>query len=294
MTGASEPDSAFATCAGCGCVCDDIPVTGPPYRTGEPNVDTECSRGREWFATRVFGRTAGVGGPTVDGAPADLDDAVARSADLLASARHPVVAGLSHLSLEAQRKVVEIADRAGADIDTRRSSGHLGTVLAVQRTGGAFLTLGEIRERTDCLVLWYVRPDRTHPRFLERFYPRGSRTGQDRELVAVGPDAEEVGADTAVSVGPDQSLSLLWLLRLLAADPETPEAHEDPLAEHAARLLRVFRQASHGAVLYDGEPSDERADPVETAGIFRLLDELGDRAPWGARPLREEGNPAGA
>lgn len=312
VSGQAPTTAGRAVCAGCGCLCDDIPLEGPPYRQGEPNVDTSCERGRRWFARRVFAGALSAREPEVGGEPAGLQEAATRAATLLDEARHPRVAGLQRLPLSAQRRLVELADRAGADIDVDASPGHLATVLAVQRQGGPFVTLGEIRQRADCLVLWFVEPRRTHPRLLERFYPPsfpggGERSSGERTLLAVGPRPEETGADATVRVEPEDSLRFLWLLRLLADDPAAPEREEDPLGEEAHALLRRLLDARCGAWLYDGGARaghGERADaprtghparhgPVETTGILEFLHQLNEQAPWGARPLRGEGNLAG-
>lgn len=310
---------ARVVCAGCGCLCDDVRLEDDPGR-GRPDVLTDCAPGRRWVARQVAGAAGRERRAAVDGEPASLEEAAARAAELLAGALHPRVEGLERLPLGAQRKLVELADRAGAGIDVGASAGHLGTVLAVQRDGGLFLTLGEVRERVDCLVLWFVEPGRTHPRLLERFYPSGGGGegdgARDRAVVAVGPRAEETGADVAVTAEPGDSMALLWLLRLLADDPEAPERAEHPLGGAAATLLEALREASSGAWVYGAGggatdrggdpaaagsaaaggdvPAGAGADPVETSGVLRLLRRLNEDAPWGARPLAGEGNPAGA
>lgn len=292
MSGADAGTGRRALCAGCGCLCDDLRLEDPPYRAGEDHVDTDCALGREWFATRVFGRAPDAAPPEVDGEATDLPAAAARAAELLRAARHPLVTGLDRLSLEGQRGMVEVADRIGADLVPSADEGA-GTRLAIHRDGGPFLTLGEIRERVDCLVLWFVEPGRTHPRLLERFYPDDPAGGRERTLVAVGPEAEETDADLAVPVDRTDGLRLLWLLRLLAADPGAPERRDDPLGPSAAELMERVRGASSGAWLHDGG-AGARTGPVEASGILRLLTALNEDAPWGARPLRGAGNPAGA
>lgn len=282
-----------AVCAGCGCLCDDLPLDDPPYGAGAAAVDTDCDLGRAWFAANVFGRAPDARPPEVDGEAARLSAAAARAAELLRAARRPLVAGLDRLPLEAQQAMVEVADRLGADLGLPGRE-EAGTRLSVPRDGGPFVTLGEIRERADCLVLWRVRPGLTHPRLLERFYTGDTREGRERTLVAVGPGAGKTGADLALDVGRGDALRLLWLLRLLADDPEAPERREDPLGEDAARLMDRLRDASAGAWIYDAGGADGRTGPVEASGILRLLTALNEHAPWGARPLRGEGNPAGA
>lgn len=292
MSGTDGGTGRRAVCAGCGCLCDDLRLGDPPYRAGEDHVDTDCALGREWFATRVFGRAPDAPPSEVDGEAADLPTAAARAAEVLRSARHPLVTGLDRLPLEGQRGMVEVADRVGADLVPAAEEGA-GTRLATHRDGGPFLTLGEIRERVDCLVLWFVEPGRTHPRLLERFYPDDPAGGRKRTLVAVGPAAEATGADLAVPVDRSDGLRLLWILRLLAADPGAPERRDDPLGASADELMERIRDATSGAWLHDGG-TGARTGPVEASGILRLLTALNEDAPWGARPLRGEGNPAGA
>lgn len=322
MSGDGATEGRRAVCAGCGCLCDDVPLDGPPWDRDRPNVGTSCEVGRRWFARRMFGGGLADRRITVDGRPASLAEAADRAAELLAGAAHPRLSGLHRLPLEAQRRLVEVADRAGAEICATPSPAHLGTVLAVQRQGGTFLTLGEMRERADCLVLWYAEPGRTHPRLLQRFWPPagdGEDAG-DRTLIAVGPRAGQTGADQAVALEPDRSLAFLWLLRLLADDPEAPEGREHPLGEAAAGVLEAVREAGSGAWIYGapdaeggggpgargvgageaGEAAPAEAvsgagrDPVETVGVLRLLERLNEGAPWGALSLRGEGNAAGA
>lgn len=282
-----------AVCAGCGCMCDDLLLEDPPDGEGRVRVDTDCDLGRAWFATRVFGRAPDARPPEVDGEPVELSAAAARAAELLGAARRPLVAGLHRLPLEAQQAMVEVADCLGADLGLPGSE-EAGTRLSVPRDGGPFLTLGEIRERVDCLVLWRVRPGRSHPRLLERFYAGDTHDGRERTLVAVGPRAGETGADLSLEVGGGDALRLLWLLRLLADDPGAPERRDDPLGEDAARLMDRLRDAGAGAWIHDGGGPGGRTGPVEASGIVRLLTALNEVAPWGARPLRGEGNPAGA
>ena len=98
---------AEATCAGCGCLCDDIEVTaeGGPVRT--------CPLGDAWFAE------AGDRPPVarVDGREVSVEEAADAAAAILREARAPLVYGLGGTSCEAQRRAVALAEAAGAVID---------------------------------------------------------------------------------------------------------------------------------------------------------------------------------
>jgi formylmethanofuran dehydrogenase subunit B len=138
---------AEATCAGCGCLCDDIELTEDgPVRT--------CSLGDAWFAEvdrPPFAR--------IDGREVSLDAAAAAAAAILREARAPLVYGLAGTSCEAQRRAVALAEAAGAVIDVGASPNTFGWSTA---------TLGEIRDRAELVVFWRADPAVTHPRLLER------------------------------------------------------------------------------------------------------------------------------
>src|SRR5213082_225909 len=115
-----------ATCTFCGCVCDDIELT-------------------------------------VAGRPATLEEGVERAARILASARYPVVYGLSDTTCEAQRVAVGLADRIGACVDTTTSVCHGPYGMAFQGVGEVTCTLGEVKNRADLVVFWGRNPVESHP-----------------------------------------------------------------------------------------------------------------------------------
>lgn len=138
---------AEATCAGCGCLCDDIEVT-------EVGLVRTCPLGDAWFAEvdrPPFAR--------IDGHEVSLDEAADAAAAILREARAPLVYGLGGTSCEAQRRAVALAEAAGAVIDVG---------AAVSSIGSSTATFGEIRDRAELVVFWRADPVVTHPRLLER------------------------------------------------------------------------------------------------------------------------------
>ena len=142
---------AEATCAGCGCLCDDIEVT-------EGGLVRTCPLGDAWFAE------AGDRPPVarVDGREVSLDEAADAAAAILREARAPLVYGLGRTSCEAQRRAVALAEAAGAVIDAGAATGAFAAI------GSSTATFGEIRDRAELVVLWRADPLVTHPRLLER------------------------------------------------------------------------------------------------------------------------------
>src|SRR4051812_32431586 len=98
-----------ATCAGCGCGCDDIEVTVGAEAL--ERVTHTCPLGDAWFAER----TADARPPArVDGREVEVAEAIAVSAAILGAARFPLVCGLTTTDCESQRTAVALAEAIGA------------------------------------------------------------------------------------------------------------------------------------------------------------------------------------
>ena len=269
---------ADATCAGCGCVCDDIEVTVAEGRLAA--VTRTCALGDAWFAERSGDRPPVA---RVDGRPVSLDEAVDAAAAILRQARAPLVYGLGQTSCEAQRRAVAVADAIGAVVDP---AGGGATGEAFQAIGASTATFGEIRDRAELVVVWRADPAVTHPRLLGRL--RLDRAGRgSRALVVVDErrtaTAEE--ADAFIELDPAHDFEALWALRALAGgarlDREPPLEGLDDLAQ---RLLGARHVALiHGAL-----------DELGALALTSLVRDLSRDRHAVTLALRGDGNARGA
>jgi formylmethanofuran dehydrogenase subunit B len=263
---------ADATCAGCGCACDDIEVTAAgPIRT--------CPLGDAWFAARTGDRPPVA---TVDGNTVSLEDAADAAAAVLGQARAPLVYGLGQTSCEAQRRAVALAEAIGAVVDPA-GGGSAGA--AYQAIGSSTATFGEIRDRAELVVVWRADPVVTNPRLLERLRLESATRGP-RALVVVDAQrtATAAEADAFVELDAADDFAALWALRALVtrAPHDDDRAGSPPLDDLAARLVGV----RHVAVLY--------GDEVDALALFSLVRDLSrDRHAVTLR-LRTDANARGA
>src|SRR4051812_31893575 len=151
---------ADATCAGCGCACDDIEVTIAEGRLA--GLTRTCPLGDVWFAERGADRPPAA---RVDGQAVSVDDAADAAAAILGQARAPLVYGLGQTSCEAQRRAVALAEAIGAIVDP---AGGGAAGLAYQAIGSSTATFGEIRDRAELVVVWRADPALSNPRLLGR------------------------------------------------------------------------------------------------------------------------------
>jgi formylmethanofuran dehydrogenase subunit B len=265
---------ADATCAGCGCACDDIEAT---VADGRLSVERTCALGDAWFAERAVGPIA-----SIEGRAASVDEAADAAAAILGRARAPLVYGLGQTSVEAQRQAVALAEAVGAIVDP---GGGSGTGLAYQAIGSSTATFGEIRDRAELVVAWRADPAVTNPRLLGRLRVK------PQALVVIDATrtatAEEAG--TFVELDAAHDFEALWALRALVAGAplDRDRARDlplDELGQLAERLLGVGHVAFlHGAL-----------DELGALALLSLVRDLSRRRHAVTLGLRGEGNARGA
>ena len=172
-------------CAGCSLVCDDVTAR----RDGDKLcLEPECALGAAWLAERshTLGDTPAA---TIAGDAVDLETAIDRAAQLLREARRPLVHGFAAATIEDARAAVTLADRVGAIVATRPPAQPWPGAPAFALRGSSTATLGEIRDRSELLIVWHEDPETTHPRLLNRlgFGQDGSPTHVDglRTLIVI-------------------------------------------------------------------------------------------------------------
>jgi formylmethanofuran dehydrogenase subunit B len=260
-----------ATCAGCGCLCDDIELTeGRPVRT--------CSLGDRWFAERGGGEPPPVA--RVDGNEVSLDEAVDATAAILRDARAPLVYGLGQTSCEAQRRAVALAEAAGAVVDPAGAG-----VLAFQTIGASTATFGEIRDRAELVIVWRADPAVTHPRLLERLRldPAAVVVVDGQRTATAEAGGEFVELDAAAD------FEALHALRALVAGKPLDRGRSERLAlgnlEALAERLQSRRHVAfiHGAV-----------DELTGLALASLVRDLARDRHAVTLGLRADGNARGA
>ncbi len=155
-------------CPVCGCCCDDIEVTIEGNRiTGVKNA---CALSAAKFEKFNEHRNTS---PMVkrDGKLVEttLDEAIKKSAEILANSEYPLLYGWSCTSCEAIKVGVELAEELGGAIDNTSTICHGPSTLAVQDVGLVGATLGQVRHRADLIIYWGSNPWSAHPRHVERY-----------------------------------------------------------------------------------------------------------------------------
>jgi len=281
-----------AVCLGCGCACDDIGVVVEGARIVEAR--NACALGLRWFGD------GSLPGAVLGGRSNAIEDVVGEIAELLHSARAPLVYLAPDLTSEAQRAAVAIADQLHAFVDGVTSATASAGILAAQRRGRAGATLGEIRNRADVLVFWAVDPARSYPRFQSRYAPDPAGVHvpngrADRTVIAVdvgsqrGPDDADVRIQMTAE---EESLFLASLRGYLAGRTLGGASIVARVTELAARLNR----ARYAVIVTDAEsvPEDVATPARRADSLIALTQSLNAATRGSLCALRAGGNRNGA
>lgn len=283
-------------CTACACVCDDLRVT---VRDGRI-VDYQpfCSRVGTWFTQQ---NSQPFPGAMMDGREVPIDQAIAKSAQILQRSRSPLFYGLSQSSTEGQRAALALADQLGGTIDTTASEEHGPSIQALQQIGESTSSLGEIRNRSDLVIYWGSDPVRCHPRHLERYSMKpgmltpGGRA--DRTLVVV--DIQKTGttelADEFLQIEKQRDFEAIWTLRGLLRGLEPTPGTETGLPIEKLRSLAERMKNCRNGVIFFGlgvvrQPTGNRV----VQALLQLVTDLNQYTRFYARRMRAGGDVSGA
>ena len=290
-----------ATCLACGCLCDDIRVEVVGGRV--VGAENTCPIGRSWFLAPRPGE--GFPSTSIDGRPVELPEAIGRAAEILRSAKAPVVWGLSGSTVEGVASALAIADRIGAVVDLAGSPEGASRLAAFQRVGQVSASLGEVKDRADVVVFWGVDPLVTHPRHWERYSvgPKGRFVPDGRGgrfVIVVDAEPSETGraADLFVPLDPARQFEAIEALRALvrgvAIDSDRAARSSGLPCATIEALAGHFQAARYGALFFGPTLGRGAAGPRAAEALMRLVRDLNEGRRFVALELGEAGNHPGA
>lgn len=289
-----------ATCTACGCVCDDIDLTVQGDRIVA--AERACSLGNRWFLEHT---TPDRPACLIHGQPASVEAGIEKAAQILASAKYPLVYGLSDTTSEAQRVAVGIADWIGGCLDTTTSVYQGPSGMAFQGVGEVTCSLGEVRNRGDLIIFWGTDPAESHPRHFSKYslYPKGlfvpnGRADRTCVVVDVRKSKSADDADLFLQIKPGCDFEALWILRALAMgieiDPATVVAETGQPLSVWQDLITRMKAAKFGVIFYGLGVTMSRGKHSNCDAILALTRDMNKYTRFVSRANRGHGNVSGA
>ena len=259
-------------CTACSCLCDDIDLA---EETGRLRARSgACHLGAAWLEARP---PLGIRWVFPDALPIPEPKVARVAAERLAAANAPIVVLTEAVTMEATRLSIAIAERLRATlvaIPAESEGPARSGLFAPEMTR----SLGEVRACAELVLFWGCDPERTHPRWIERYAPD--------TVLENGTTRRRVGF---LAAHRGQDIAQLDALRRHLERREPAQSLPLPHRTLAEQIGRV--RAAHIVL-----GSDAAADPVLWDGLQTLAARTIDRvrlsistlgAPGNARGVRE-------
>ncbi|MBI2994847.1 MAG: formylmethanofuran dehydrogenase [Gammaproteobacteria bacterium] len=262
-------------CPFCSLLCDDLAVSLKDGRLKAGHGACPLARhGLEYTGTALS--------PHVDAKPVPYVDALGRAAQILRSARQPLVGGMG-TDVRGCQAAVALAERCGAAVDHMHSDAALCNTFVLQSRGGMLTTLTELRNRADLIVFVGTDALATHPRFYERcVWPSSALITsrlKSRQIIYIGDKLKtrhgtgrgRRGAQL-VACNRHEIADILGALRMLhrGRNPATTGIITRARLAQLNEVVRRLRAARYGVLVW----SAAELDPTNRELVIQAISEL--------------------
>jgi formylmethanofuran dehydrogenase subunit B len=178
-------------CSGCSLLCDDIIVRSDGLYIDE--VLGACLKGKERF-DQVTAKNR-ITKPQIrkngELKKVSFDEALNKAINIIKKASKPLLYGFSTVSCEAQLKGIELAKIINGFIDSNSIICQGKVLNKAKETGITLITISEIINKADLLILWGANAAESIPRLLNKnLFSRGKfrMTGREiKTLIVIDP-----------------------------------------------------------------------------------------------------------
>ena len=291
-------------CPVCGASCDDIQVE---FGDGKIEARNACKMGNAKFkevvsSHRLRQPLIKAGGKL---SPAAWDEALERAADILVSAKRPLLFMGSETSCEAHEVGLKIGEYLGAIVDSNATICHGPTAMGIQESGKVGATEGQKKNRGDLIVYWGTKflsspcPGRCPG---TEFFPRGywTKRGRFDRTVHITVDPRKTptteASDLHVQLKPGSDYELISaLLTLLHGKTPHPSVEEITGVQISVmeEMLDMMKNCNFGAISVGLGLSSSIGKHRNAEIAMNLVKELNNYAKFTLGALRGHCNVAG-
>lgn len=287
-------------CPFCGCLCDDLRIEVQDGRIVKN--DEGCTISKAKFLNHHEDRLAV---PTIkrngEHVEVSFEEAMKKAVEILASARRPLVYGLSSTENDAHREAYKIAETLGGVVDNTSSVCHGPTILGVQESGEAAGSLAEVKNRARLVIYWGSNPQFAHPRHLSRYVrAEGEYIGDpkaDRKIWVfdIRKTISAGIADEFIRIEPGTDLEILSCMRALLRGHHLDIEEVGGISiESLNELVEKMKEAKYGILFFGLGLTQSKGRHRNIDAAIRLIQELNTFAKWNMMPMRGHFNVAGA
>ena len=170
------------TCPFCSLLCDDVKLEIKQNRL-KP-VDSGCRLLVSSLKNKIYDQFS-----RVDGKKTNISQAIKKLSFLIKESKSTLFAGMG-TDIKGTRAALDIIDKYKCIVDHFSSDSYVKTLKSMQETGGFFLTLSELKNRADTIIIFQSGGDEL-PMLFEKFvFPKNTINNlKKRKIVFIGSKA---------------------------------------------------------------------------------------------------------
>ena len=257
------------TCPFCSLLCDDIQLT--VKNKNFKQLNSNCSILSHSLKEKIKDQFA-----RINGKKTNITKAINNLSSLLKKSKSTLFTGMG-TDIKGTKATLKIADKFKCIVDHFSGDSYVKNIKSVQEVGGFFLTLSELKNRSDTIIIIQSSNDEL-PRLFERyiFSKNTINNLKKRKVVFIGNRLPQFIYKNKKKLDFDHiklnSISLLHFISSLrnSINSKISEIKDKEIVN----LLKLFKQTNYGSILWSIKELDNSISDLIVTEINLLIQDL--------------------
>lgn len=257
------------TCPFCSLLCDDIQLT--VNNNNFKQLNSNCSILSHSLKKKVKDQFASINGKKIN-----ITKAISSLSSLLKKSKATLFAGMG-TDIKGTKATLKIADKFKCIIDHFSGDSYVKNIKSIQEEGGFFLTLSELKNRSDTIIIIQLSNEEL-PRLFEKyiFSKKTINNLKKRNLVFIGNKVPQFIYKNKKKFNFDHiKLNSTNLLNFISSLRNSIKSDISEIKEKKIlSLLKLFKQTNYGSILWSIKELDNNISDLIVTEINLLIQDL--------------------
>ena len=258
------------TCPFCSLLCDDIQLT-VNNNNNFKQLNSNCSILSHSLKKKIKDQFASINGKKIN-----ITKAINSLSSLLKKSKATLFAGMG-TDIKGTKATLKIADKFKCIIDHFSGDSYVKNIKSIQEVGGFFLTLSELKNRSDTIIIIQSSNDEL-PRLFEKyvFSKKTINNLKKRNLVFIGNKVPQFIYKNKKKFNFDHiKLNSTNLLNFISSLRNSIKSDISEIKDKKIlSLLKLFKQTNYGSILWSIKELDNNISDLIVTEINLLIQDL--------------------
>ena len=257
------------TCPFCSLLCDDIQLT--VNNNNFKQLNSNCSILSHSLKKKIKDQFA-----RINGKKTNITKAINNLSSLLKKSKSTLFTGMG-TDIKGTKATLKIADKFKCIIDHFSGDSYVKNIKSIQEEGGFFLTLSELKNRSDTIIIIQSSNDEL-PRLFEKyiFSKKTINNLKKRNLVFIGNKAPQFIYKNKKKFNFNHiKLNSINLLNFISSLRNSIKSDITEIKDKKIlSLLKLFKQTNYGSILWSIKELDNNISDLIVTEINLLIQDL--------------------